>query len=68
MWSDRKNARYPKIYLPNHLLNQWYDLCSQDYIDAPNIQFDINNKRLIQVDNVLFYRTVSTVSYHCKVS
>ena len=67
MWSNRKNPRCRKIRLSNHLLNQWYNLCSQDNGDAPNIRFDKNNKLLIQVDNASFYCSVSTVSYHRKV-
>ena len=41
--------------LPNHLLNQWYNLCAQNNGDASRIRFNINNKQLIQVDNVSFY-------------
>ncbi|MCE2395793.1 hypothetical protein J4G02_14545, partial [Candidatus Poribacteria bacterium] len=54
--------------LPNHLFNQWYNLCSPNNGDAPNIRFDNNNKQLIQVDNTSFYRTVSIVSWHRKIS
>ena len=54
MWSNQKTQGTRKIYLPNHLFNQWYNLCSPNNGDAPNIRFDKNNKGLIQGDSASF--------------